>query len=309
MLQRCAVQIWFESVPLESFLLTGTTAIPRYAPNELIGATASRVHHGINITESALEHVVDVPEVRKALVVVARSRDEARWMEHVPSDWVPYLYIVDEDTNPNNTLSVPINKGNEAMRYLSFIIDNYDSLPDIIAFRHGHENAWHQSFDSAAEVNNLNLTTVRSRGYLNFNCEERSGCEQHILLADMQRVENASIGVTNRSSLSPRSEPPVDAAIYENWDAWFGVPMPEDLTSACCAQFVVMKEAVWHQPRQKYIGFRQWLLNSDLDDWRSGMVFEKLWHVIFGMPPVQCEAVDRCYCNVYTGPLSRDCPS
>ena len=284
------------------------TAIPRYAPNELTAATGGSRVDGINISQSALEHVVDVPEVRKALVVVARSRDEARWMEQVPEDWVQYLYLIDEDTNPNHTLSVPANKGNEAMRYLSFIIDNYDSLPDIMAFRHGHENAWHQSFDSAAEVNNLNLTTVRSRGYQNFNCEARSGCDEGILLADMQRAENASIGVTSRS-LSRRSDPPVNAAIYEYWDEWFGVPMPEELTSACCAQFIVAKEAVWHQSKQKYIEFRQWLMTSDLPDRHSGMVFEKIWHVIFGMPPAHCEAVDQCYCNVYTGPLTRDCPS
>ena len=119
-------------------------------------------------------------------------------MEDVHPDWIQYPYLVTEDTDPNSTLTVPANKGNEAMRYLSFIIDNYDSLPDIIAF---HEYAWHQSFGSAAEVNNLNLTTVRFRGYQNFKCDAvPSGCDEHILLADKQRWDA-------QAALSPLTSP------------------------------------------------------------------------------------------------------
>ena len=229
-------------------------------------------------------------------------------MKDVHPAWMQYPYIVTEDTKVDSTLFVPANKGNEAMRYLSFIIDNYDSLPDIIAFRHGHQKAWHQIFDSAAEVNNLNLTTVRLRRYQNFLCEARMwGCDQQILLADKQREENGSNGVAYHP-LSPRSQPEVDAAIYNHWDSWFGGPMPENLAGACCAQFVVVKEAVWRWPKSKYIGWRKWLLETSMESWAAGMVFERTWHVIFGMPPVQCESDDHCYCNVYTGPLTRDCP-
>lgn len=242
-----------------------------------------------------------------ALVLVARNHDSIQWMEDVHSEeWTRYTYIASEDTNPNNTLHVPANKGNEVMRYLSFIIDNYDSLPNIIAFRHGHEHAWHQEFDSAAQINNLNLTTVRSRRYQNFDCV--FGREQHMYLAETQRKENASDS-TIKKSLSTRSDPPVNAAIYEYWDAFFGTPMPEDLTASCCAQFVVVKEAVYSRPKEKHMQWRQWLLATNLENHHSGMVFERLWHVIFGMPPVLCPADHDCPCNVYTGPLAQHCPS
>ena len=283
------------------------TVIPNYVSREMITTSASRPQ--INITESTLSHVTGIPKETKALVVIARSQEVVKWMEDVRSDWTQYLYIVTEDVNSNGTLSVPADRGNEAMRYLSFIIDNYDSLPDIIAFRHGHNGSWHQAFDSAAEINNLNLTTVRSRGYQNFNCEtSRWGCEQHIYLADKQEAEKAGNGETD-GPLPGRSEPAVDAGIYEVWDSWFGIPMPQDVTSACCAQFVVMKAAVHGRPREKYIELRQWLINTTLADYDSGRVFERLWHVVFGMPPVDCESEDDCYCNVYTGPLTRTCPS
>ncbi|CAD6577455.1 MAG: hypothetical protein ASARMPRED_008287 [Alectoria sarmentosa] len=217
-----------------------TTAIPKYLPKEeVFHTTASRLQQ-TNITQSALDHVVDVSKETRALVVVARTHDVTHWMDKVHSDWDQYTYLVSEDTNPNDTLHVPANVGNEAMRYLSFLIDRYDSLPDIIAFRHGHENSWHQTFDSAAEVNNLNLTTIRLRRYQNFQCGD--SCSQHIYLAETQRNEK------RKKLLSTRSDPPVDAAIYEHWNSWFGVPMPEDVAAACCAQFVVTKAA-----RQRYL--------------------------------------------------------
>lgn len=283
-----------------------TTAIPNYLPREQIDATRSRLQQ-TNIILTSLDKTIDTAKERKALVVVARSHDVLEWMEDVSPDWTKYPYIVTEDTNSNSTLFVPENKGNEAMRYLSFIIDNYDSLPDIIVFRHGHKNSWHQRFDAASEVNHLNLTTVHLRGYQNFACQAPCAGEQHIYLADRQRAEIASNNETNKLLLT-RSDPLVDDAIYEMWDSWFGVSMPEDLAAACCAQFAVAKKAVYRRTREEYSTYRQWLLSTNLESHDSGMVFERLWHVIFGMPPKQCEADEQCYCNTYTSPLVHACP-
>lgn len=260
------------------------------------------------MTTTALDHIVDIPSATKALVVAARSQGVAEWVKKVQSDWTSYIYIVTTDTNPNATLRVPANNGNEAMRCLSFIIDNYDSLPDFIAFRHGHEKSWHQEADAADEVNYLNLTTVRSRGYQNFYCV-KDMCEQHVYLAAMQREKEASDGGTNKR-LSARAGPEVNDAIYDHWLSWFdGAPMPEHITAACCAQFVVTKEAVYTRPKEKYIQWRQWLLATPLDSYLSGATLEYLWHIIFGMPPVVCESGDDCKCNVYTGPLQGNCGS
>ena len=281
------------------------TAAPKYIPREQIGTTESRLQNA-NLT--SLDRIIDIPKQSKALVVAARSRETVQWIEDVEPDWIKYPYILSENDNPNSTLSVPANNGNEAMRYLTFIIDNYDSLPDFIAFRHGHGSAWHQRFDSAIEINNLNLTTVRLRGYQNFNCVGVWGCDEHINLAEKQRTENASSSQTKRL-LSARSAPEVDAAIYENWDTWFGVPMPEDVTGPCCAQFAVTKEAVYGRTKEKYVEWRQWLVASPLTAFHSGMVFERLWHVIFGMPAVLCQEDEQCWCSTFVDPLTDTCPT
>lgn len=209
-------------------------AIPQYLPSETLVYTTPQLQ-ATNITTTALDHLVDIPNATKALVVVTRSEDAADWVKKVRSDWTPYLYIVTTDTNPNATLHVPANNGNETMRYLSFIIDTYDSLPDFIAFRHGHEQSWHQESDAADEVNYLNLTTVRSRGYQNFYCVNDM-CKQHVYLAAMQREKEASDGATSKR-LSARAGPEVNDAMYDHWLSWFdGIPMPEHITAACCAQ-------------------------------------------------------------------------
>lgn len=284
-------------------LCSRATATHKYIPREQIEATESRLQQA-NLT--SLDQIVDIPKQSKALVVAARSRETIQWMEDVEPDWIRYPYILSENDNPNSTLSVPANNGNEAMRYLTFIIDNYDFLPDFIAFRHGHGSAWHQRFDSAIEINNLNLTTVRMRGYQNFNCEGSWGCDEHINLAEKQRKENAANSQAKRL-LSARSFPEVDAAIYENWDTWFGVPMPEDLTGPCCAQFAVTKEAVYRRTKEKYVEWRQWLLVNPLTAFHAGVVFERLWHVIFGMPAVLCQEDQQCWCSTFNDPLTESC--
>ena len=73
--------------------------------------------------------------------------------------------------------------------------------------------------------------------------------------------------------------------------------------AACCAQFVVTGETVRGRSREEYVRFRQYLIDTELDDYFSGRVFERSWHVVFGKRPVDCEVEKECRCQVYTGPL------
>ena len=40
---------------------------------------------------------------------------------------------------PEMTHSVDFNKGDEASAYVSYIIENYEALPEIMIFMHAHE--------------------------------------------------------------------------------------------------------------------------------------------------------------------------
>jgi hypothetical protein len=81
------------------------------------------------------------------LVIVANHYQEnLDWLKK--SKW-PVVVINKEGADPTDLpvqYTIP-NKGFETSGYLKYIVENYDNLPDHIAFLHGHEEAWHQFHD------------------------------------------------------------------------------------------------------------------------------------------------------------------
>ena len=61
---------------------------------------------------------------------------------------------------------------------------------------------------------------------------------------------------------------------------------PGQIGAACCAQFAVSRSRVLERPLKDYEHFRQWIVDTDKTDAKSGRVWEFLWHVIFGMEPI-----------------------
>ena len=156
------------------------------------------------------------------------------------------------------------------MAYLTYIIDHYDSLPSIIAFLHPHLDgfyaAWHTDMphhNNIDSLNHLHLDHVEQMGYVNLRCNWNPGC----LAGDRER-----------ELITP-----------EIWRELFGpgVERPSLMGATCCAQFVVTREQVQQRPRNDYIRYRQWVLNTELVDAKSGRVMEYLWHIIFGQSAEQ----------------------
>jgi hypothetical protein len=68
------------------------------------------------------------------------------------------------------------------MPYLTYIIDNYDKLPSIVAFihanRNGYPQAWHTDtpdHSNAASLQKLNLKFVELNGYVNLRYIQAPG--------------------------------------------------------------------------------------------------------------------------------------
>ena len=85
------------------------------------------------------------------------------------------------------------------------------------------------------------------------------------------------------------------------WREIFGASraVPEEVGTACCAQFAVTGARIRRRPRSDYVGFRRWLLKTPLEDGVSGRVFEYLWHIIFADQEVLCPEPWRCRCELY----------
>lgn len=172
------------------------------------------------------------------------------------------------------------------MAYLTYIIDHYDNLPSIMAFLHSHRSgfllAWHVDaplHDNVIAMRALQLDFVQRNGYVNLRCNWNPGCKEghrrnkHVTEQVWQEVfSETSTPPLNTTSVDTHTQKPLR--------------MPELIGAACCAQFAVSRDQVLQRPREDYIKFRQWVIDTDKSDASSGRTMEFLWHIIFGKESV-----------------------
>ena len=220
------------------------------------------------------------------LIVVARTKEEdTSWMAQELPDWDTAIYVADD---PRSRLHPPKNKGNEVMVYLTYIIDHYENLPDIVAFIHSHQFAWHidELFggDAVVMLQRLNPVRVIREGYMNLRCIWAPGCPNWMHPGareeDEAKQEEAIFAHTWREVFPHES-------------------VPEVLAQPCCAQFAVSRERILAVPKSRFVFYRDWVLKTDLSDYMSGRIWEYLWHVIFSGEYVVCPKEHICYCDGY----------
>lgn len=188
------------------------------------------------------------------------------------------------------------------MAYLTYVIDHYDTLPSTIVFLHAHRDgfllAWHNDaplHDNVNAMRMLRTDFVEDNGYVNLRCNWNPGCKE---------AHRFNIHVTEQvwwDVFEGTSTPPLNASSpYEQESPMHKyMRKPEQIGAACCAQFAVSRSQVLKRPREDYVKFRQWVIDTELNDAMSGRVMEFLWHVIFGMEAVYCPDEELCYCQVY----------
>lgn len=144
--------------------------------------------------------------------------------------------------------------------------------------------SWHQVMPLDMLVRGLNQTALEEEKYISLQCSDVHGCEALPAL----------------DTLMPRTNR--EKKICLLWDVIRpGIPCPLHLGSKCCAQFAVTRDAIKSLSREDWIGIREPLTYNystdarfkgiyetdwEITDWDIGWVFEKLWHVFFGMPDV-----------------------
>jgi len=113
-----------------------------------------------------------------SILVIPRTKEEdVNWVEEELPNQQTAIYVADDPSAP---LHPPKNKGHEVMIYLSWIIENYDDLPDVAIFMHAHRWSWHNDDildnDSAMMIRRLSLNRVWREGYMNMRCSWNPGC-------------------------------------------------------------------------------------------------------------------------------------
>lgn len=228
----------------------------------------------------------------RTLMLATMSMDSTAWVQEELSDLLApngpievVKYVADDPLAPHHP---PENKGNEANMYLSYIIDMYDSLPDVVIFMHAHRSAWHNpgplDADATLMIRNLSPAKVMADGYVNLRCEEKPGCPEWIhtnaTSEDDQKYEEVIFA-------------PAWAELFPN------EPLPATLSQPCCAQFAVSGQRIRTHPKSRYIAIRNWLYTTELSNYLAGRVFEYSWQYIFTYSPTVCPNPYICYCALY----------
>lgn len=196
------------------------------------------------------------------------------------------IYAMDGD--PTSPFQPPKNKGHEVMAYLSYIIDFYDDLPDVVIFMHSHRFAWHNNLilekDSSLMVRHLSAERVTREGYMNLRCHWEPGCPDHIRPGAVVKDEFKQ----------------EQAILAESWMELFpGEAIPTVLAQPCCAQFAVSRERIHAIPKKRFTALRDWVLKTPLSDFLSGRIFEYTWQYIFTSTAFHCPSMSACYCDGY----------
>ncbi|EFR01862.1 hypothetical protein MGYG_04860 [Nannizzia gypsea CBS 118893] len=222
------------------------------------------------------------------MVIASKQQDNVTWLnEYLPS-WKKNIYVVDDSFAE---LSIPDNKGREAMVFLTYIIDRYDSLPGNIFFHHAQRFKWHNddpNYDALNLLQRFRLGYLKEQGYTSLRCDWALGCP-----AAIRPWVDAIVRLPGEDISSKH--------LYKkSFEQLFpGQSVPETVGVACCSQFAVRREIIQQRPKSDYIRYRKWLLDTELGDHISGRIFEYSWHIMFGKKAIHCPNASSCYCRMY----------
>jgi hypothetical protein len=209
----------------------------------------------------------------RILVMGRLATEDISWVGRELPDLATKIYTVDNIPSRNASSSaddgaIPANKGHEAMVYLTYIIDHYTSLPDVVLFFHPHQHAWHNNIlldiDTAKTIKLMSSAHVVRQGYFNSRCHLDPGCPNWLHVDRPQW----------RWDLKHKPEEPklTSQLFHELHGA--DVSIPTAISQPCCAQFAVSRDRIIQRPRDFYVHYRVWILRPDQDVKDSARLLE-----------------------------------
>ena len=205
-------------------------------------------------------------------IISSHYNEDLNWLIN-QNEYDYVIYSKNESFNlPTKKFKILTNKGLEATSYLAYIIDNYNNLPDYIAFCHGHETAWHQNdtiLNAIKKYNKLDdfftLNNPYFRNSLYDNCPL----------------------FTNKGSERCWE----DIKIFSKE---VGLVLPDKIEFTMCAQFIIKKECILSRDISFYKKCYDWLMNQQLlEDFRAAILIEQLWYLIFTHKPIEPKLLSK----------------
>jgi len=199
------------------------------------------------------------------VIVTSHYTEELNWLKK--SKW-PVVVVDKEGADPTD---LPVqyiipNNGFETSSYFKYIVENYDNLPDHIAFLHGHETAWHQFHDRGLlEV--IEGANIEKYGFIPLN--NFMGWYAFAHPSDVEDDRLDIVASWNKFGFPDHMKPP----------PYFMLRVPLG------GQFIVAKERILAHPKQEW---QRWfdLVNSKnvsaSEGKNASVFFEHIFHVLFG---------------------------
>lgn len=208
------------------------------------------------------------------------------------------------DVSPVLPLKIMPNRGSESMAYLTAVIDHYDNLPDLMLFMHGHRLAWHTPLlgqdwilRRLATHPPLDPMLSSTNGYHALGCLERWG-------NDISQLFPTDIDANWRSINGPRWHESLSARFAQAWREHLGeaynMPLPDYVRVPTAATFIATREAIKRRPKEFYIGVRDWMLETHIENKWLGIVMEFQMAIMFADKTHFSVSQEQCLCDLYT---------
>lgn len=228
----------------------------------------------------------DAPE--RLVVKLKLEGEDTSWIPKLEPAWRNDVIAMETMWPHAHPKAHRPDKGRVASAYLRWIIENYNHLPETTVFLPPADTFDKEKIDLGEALSRLQIPFVHSSGYANLHCPTSKS-----LTTCNDKVLNVA-----KASYEFRV---LEAKIRDIWTKLFDkeVAVPERLASVLGAEFVVSREQVRKRSVDEYLRYWTWLQKTIMDDDSSGLVFEYLWHVVFGKDAVFCPDLAKCECDLY----------
>lgn len=238
-------------------------------------------------------------------VVIAKYDEDVSWLKCLPQNIDAVVYQSKDPSAPHFIENV----GNEASKYLSYIVENYDALPDNVMFIQAGRQDWHDTLPKDALLQKWVWGNADDHGGMMF-VPTNAPClvEDSVELsyhADVEKEPIVEKSFEDRECVAVKEHSPLQmATLRQVWDSVFSEalgPRPQRWITHCCAQFEVTREAIQQHPKSFYESVLSWTMNHDRELLASdygkqmrrnhdaqrrdaGHVLEVTWALMFSNP-------------------------
>jgi hypothetical protein len=223
------------------------------------------------------------------LVIKVKIQDEdTAWVSQLEPAWQIEIITIDPMYTHIHPSAHRPDKGRITEAYLTWIIENYNNLPETLVFIPPADPWGRDKMDFPNALKHLKVAFVQKSGFVNIRCPSRRGpirCDNKVLNPHNPSHEFRTLEA---------NIPEIYRHLFSNT-----TDVPKDIATVLGAEFAVSKAQVQKRSVDDYLRYWTWLNKTKMDDDSSGLLFEYIWHIVFGKDAIFCPEPVECECDVY----------